>query len=572
MTVSDAPTTELGYPGGIAPVAGGAAGGLGLGFYIEGLEANLDLRFPASAVVYDRMRKEDGQVGSVARAITYPILNAGRRLVGARDEVRAFVERELGLDVADEDEGRQRRRRNGIVFTDHLREALLSLWFGFMPFEQVYEVGPAAPGLEDPQREEELGTKLYAHLRKLAARMPRTLTEVRVSRDGGLAGVVQLPPPGAIGRDYINGILIPVDRLVTYVNEREGADWTGNSLLRSAYKHWLIKDALIRLGAQVVERNGMGIPFVSYTDAKDRTKALALAKALRAGAEAGGALPPGMSVSIVGVNGNTADGLPWVKYHDEGIGRSLLAMFLNLGHDNGARALGATFVDYFLLALNSVLRNLEETITEHVIRDLVELNYGPDEAYPVLKFDDLTAEATPTAEALKALADAGLITPDRDTENDVRRRYRLPAKPAPAGEAAVEDAANNPVASVGIPALIDAGVITPDEGRQMLKLPGSAPGPAVPGGVPDPAVVPDDGVAEVIEERSRVTIVIQAANLAANRVAIRARLGLSVISTGDYRIDPEGLETELTTGDPLVDQLTALTDRVAALRLGHPRA
>ena len=31
-------------------------------------------------------------------------------------------------------------------------------------------------------------------------------------------------------------------------------------------------------------------------------------------------------------------------------------------------------------------------------------------------------------------------------------------------------------------------------------------------------------------------------------------------------IDPEGLETELTTGDPLVDQLTALTDRVAALR------
>ena len=547
MTVSDAPVNELGTPGGIAPVL---SAGLGTGFYVEGLEHNPELRFPLSALVYDRMRKEDGEVASVARAITYPILNAGRRLVGGRDEVRRFVERELGLDLTEDDEGRRRRRREGIVFRDHLREALLALWFGFMPFEQVYEVGPAAPGLEDP----EAPGRLYAHLRKLAPRMPRTLAEIRVGRDGGLAGIVQLPAPtaGLTGTPHRDGTFIPVDRLVMYVNEREGADWTGNSLLRAAYKHWLIKDALIRVGAQIVERNGMGIPFVSYSDEKDRGKALALAKAIRSGAEAGGALAPGMSVTIAGVSGSTADELPRVKYHDESIGRSLLAMFLNLGHDNGARALGATFVDYFLLAVNAVLRNVEEVVTEHVIRDLVELNYGPDEAYPVLKFDDLTAEATPTAEALKALADAGLITPDRDTEADLRRRYRLPAKPAaPSGEEAVEDAAASPVAEVGIPALIEAGIITPDEGRRMLRLPGNAPG--IPG-APPPA--PTDG--DVIE-----LPVAMAADLTGNRDAIR-----TLITTGDYLLDPEGLTTELT-GDPLVDQLTALADKVAALRAGH---
>lgn len=555
MTVADAPVNELGHPGGLAPVFAPGMAGLGSAFYVEGLEANADLRFPASAYVYDRMRKEDGQVGSVARAITYPILNAGRRLVGGSEEVRRFVERELGLDVAGDENGRRRRRREGIVLTDHLREALLCLWFGFMPFEQLYEVGPAAPGLEDPAQP----GRLYAHLRKLAPRMPRTLTEVRVSRDGGLAGVVQLPPPGAVGRAATDGVVIPVDRLVMYVNEREGADWTGNSLLRAAYKHWLIKDALIRLGAQIVERNGMGIPFVSYTEPSDRGRALALAKALRAGAEAGGALPPGMSVSIVGVSGSTADELPRVKYHDEAIGRSLLAMFLNLGHDNGARALGATFVDYFLLALNSILRNLEETITEHIIRDLVELNYGPDEAYPVLKFDDLTAEATPTAEALKALADAGLITPDRETEQDVRRRYRLPAKAEPVGDDAVEDAAASPIAEVGVPALIDAGVISADEARRMLRIPGTAPGI-------DTGVPPDDGVAQVIELPAAM-----AANLTAYREPIRAILRTR-ITTGDYLLDPEGLTAELVTGDPLVDHLSALTDRVAALRLGHGSA
>lgn len=444
MTVADAPRTEVGYPGGVAPVMG-----LGAGFYIEGLDTNVDLRFPASTVVYDRMRGEDGQVASVARAITYPILNAKRRLAGddVRPEVMAFVENELGLNL---EPGRARRRRQGIVLRDHIREALLSLWFGFMPFEQVYDVGPAAPGLEDP----EAPGRLYAHLRKLAPRMPRTLSEVRVSRDGGLAGIVQAPAYGVTADP--RGVFIPTDRLVVYVNEREGADWTGRSLLRAAYKHWLIKDALIRLGAQIVERNGMGIPIVEYDQPADKAKAVALAKALRAGAEAGGAMPKGLRVTIVGVSGSTADELPRVKYHDEAIGRSLLAMFLNLGHDNGARALGATFVDYFLLAVNSIIGNLDETITEHVIRDLVELNYGVDEPYPTLVTDDLTAEATPTAEGLKALADAGLITYDRELEQDVRRRYRLPVKPEPKGEAAVEDAAGSPVANVGIPALIDA--------------------------------------------------------------------------------------------------------------------
>lgn len=539
MTVSDAPTTALGYAGGVAPVMGGLGG---TGFYFEGLDTNTDLRFPASAIVYDRMRNEDGQVASVARAITYPILNAKRRLVGdgVRPEVLAFVESELGLNL---EAGQARRRRQGIVLREHVREALLCLWFGFMPFEQLYDVDVASPGLEDPADP----GRLYAHLRKLAPRMPRTIEEVRVARDGGLEGIVQAPAPGVT--TGTRGVAIPVDRLVYYVNEREGADWTGRSLLRAAYKHWLIKDALIRLGAQIVERNGMGIPFVTYDKPEQRAQALTIAKALRAGAESGAALPLGMSVSIVGVAGSTADELPRIKYHDESIGRSLLAMFLNLGHDNGARALGATFVDYFLLAVNSIIGNLDETITEHVIRDLVELNYGPDEPYPTLVTDDLTAEATPTAESLKALADAGLITYDRDLEADVRRRYRLPAMPPPTGDTAVEDAAASPIASVGVPALIEAGVIDADEGRQMLKLPGRAPGPAAT--PPDPDVVPDDGVAEVIELPAAM-----AANLSAYRGAIRHELGLD----------------QAVTGDPLVDQLTSLVDRVTALRAGHPTA
>jgi hypothetical protein len=418
MTVADAPRAELGTPGGIMPAF--TSTGQPGAYVIDGLDSNIDLRFPSSATVYDRMRREDGQVISVLRAITHPITATRWSLVGddVRPEVLAFVQSELGLTAGDK--GRARRRREGIVWRDHLREVLLMLPFGFMPFEPLYTVGPASPGLEDPTQP----GKLYAHLAKLAPRSPRTIREVRVGRDGGLAGLVQEPMLGDVNP---HGVFIPVDRLLMYVNEKEGADWTGTSVLRGAYKHWLIKDSLIRLGAQVVERNGMGIPIVSYKNPSDHARALQLASAVRAGAEAGGAMGDGMKLDIVGVAGSTADGLPWVKYHDEAIGRSLLAMFLNLGHDNGARALGATFVDYFLLFIEGIIANIEETATEHIVRDLVEHNFGSNEPYPQLVADKLSSESTPTAESLKALADSGLITPDAPLEADLRRRYALPA-------------------------------------------------------------------------------------------------------------------------------------------------
>ncbi|MEG1971494.1 MAG: hypothetical protein RR101_15390, partial [Burkholderiaceae bacterium] len=188
------PTSEVGHPGNIAPTYG--TRGLEGDYYVEGSDDNPEWRFPASAAIVDRMRKEDGQVGSVLRALFMPILNAEVTLAGVRPvdpaavpegadtanmvrpEVARFVANELGLDLDENGGARRRRRREGIVFADHLREALLALPFGFMPFEVTYNVGPAAPGLEDPERDAALGTDLYAHLRRLSARLPSTLADV----------------------------------------------------------------------------------------------------------------------------------------------------------------------------------------------------------------------------------------------------------------------------------------------------------------------------------------------------------------------------------------------------------
>jgi hypothetical protein len=409
MAVDDAPITELGNPG-IA-----STGGPWGGPYLSLLEEAPELQWPLNTLVYDRMRRTDSQVASVLRAISLPIRRAGVRLEGddVDPAVIRWLELELGLEAP---EGRRRRRREGIAWDTFLRHALLALPLGFMPFEQVYAIG-------DPPAERGPLPDQVAHLRKLAPRMPRTITDLKLARDGGLEAIVQ----ATWQANKWTEVTIPVDRLVVVTHEQEGADWGGSSILRTAYKNWLIKDALLRLGPVAVERNGMGLPVVTYPLGGDKSLALELARAARAGEDAGVALPEGYLLELKGVTGAVRDELPLLKYHDEAIGRNALAMFLDLGHDAGARALGETFVDYFLLGLNAVTDSIAEVVTEHVIRDLVELNLGPDAPYPELVFDEIEPNTPATAEGIKALVDAGVITPDAELEAFARRRIGAPA-------------------------------------------------------------------------------------------------------------------------------------------------
>ena len=397
-----------------------------------------DLQFPYNTVIYDRMRRSDAQIAALLQSIRLPILGAKPILQteDVRPVVADFVTSQLGLD----DRGRARRRRSGIVWSEHVHHTLLMLVYGFMPFETVYEAGPPPADLAGQGL-----PPVMHHLRKLAPRMPRTLRRVVVARDGGLKGIVQQPLPDTNlvdNRTLIDGIYIPVEQLVMYVNDREGADWYGQSILRAPYKHWMIKDHLLRLGAQIVERNGMGVPVVTYTGG-NKAEAQAFAESFRAGASAGGSVPEGTTVALVGVTGSTKDELPLVKYHDEAIARSALAMFLQLGTtDSGSRALGETQVDAFLRSLMAVLNNIAETTTEHVIRDLVERNFGPDEPYPVLTFDDLTTEMAPTIDGLVALAGAGLlgdVASDTELKESLRGRMGLPDLPAQPVEEPVDE-------------------------------------------------------------------------------------------------------------------------------------
>jgi hypothetical protein len=166
------------------------------------------------------------------------------------------------------------------------------LTFGHAFFEQVYRFDESANRFR---------------LRKLAPRMPGTISEIQVARDGGLEYIRQHSSgqSGFSARTNLYGLQspqIPVDRLVAYVNDQEGGNWLGRSYLRSLYKHWLRKDRLLRVDAINAERNGAGVPlaYAPPNATKDQMKELsALARSYRAGESTGGALPNGSELRII---------------------------------------------------------------------------------------------------------------------------------------------------------------------------------------------------------------------------------------------------------------------------------
>jgi hypothetical protein len=400
-TPATAPQKEIGY-----------AQAVNYNWWLYEEENTPELVWPQSVTVYDQMRRTDAQVASVLRAVNLPVRRTQWRIdpAGARARVVKFVADDLGLPIVGKgDRKPPPRSKDKFSWQDHLRLALLELVFGHMFFEQVYTVNDA-------------GTE--AHLRKLAPRMPKTIERIDVAPDGGLISIKQwwtrldtTPQP------------IPVDRLVAYVHDREGGNWLGQSILRPAYKNWLIKDRLLRVQAQTIERNGMGIPLYKGQEeasAEDLSKGLAMATSWRSGEAAGSAVPFGADLVLRGVEGRLPDANPAIRYHDEQVARAVLAHFLNLGTQTGSWALGATFADFFVFSLQTLAQQIADVTTQHVIEDIVDVNFGPEEPAPRLVFDEIGSQQAATAQALKLLVDAGVIHPDQVLEESSREQYGLP--------------------------------------------------------------------------------------------------------------------------------------------------
>lgn len=390
-------------------------------FYTYGreLENIPELQWPQCLSVYDRMRN-DSQISAVLSAIALPIEATTWRLDpnGASDEVTEFIAQQLDLPIiGKEGEHKKKRRRRRFSWAEHLRHALLMVPFGAMFFEQVVETTPEG---------------LWG-IRKIAPRMPDTLQAINVARDGGLISIDQKPPGdiGVIRASDATKTTIPIDRLVAYSYRREGGNWAGRSILRPAYPHWALKQPLLKIEALAVERNGVGVP--DYENPPGATpeqieKGRKMAESYRAGSSAGMSRPSGSKFQLLGTTGQIMSARPVIEYHDSQIARVALAHFLNLDGKGGSYALATTHQDLYTIAENSLGTEIAGTANHHIVEDLVDWNWGPDEPAPRIVFDDLRSDSLSIANSLRTLADAGLIRPDRSIEEWLRRDLGAPAK------------------------------------------------------------------------------------------------------------------------------------------------
>lgn len=361
-----------------------------------------ELRWPLSVGVFNRMRRADSQVKSVLRAVRAPIVRTQWTLDGTHcdPDVTRFVAANLGLPVKDADPDEnyatQLRGRDRFSWSEHLRLALLMLPFGHSYFEQVYRFD--ADGM--------------LRIRKLGVRLPHTISKINVAADGGLVSIEQRGITSTAGT-----VTLPVSRLVAYVLDREGGNWLGESLLRSAYKNWLLKDRALRTWSSTIDRQGMGLPI--YTAAPNEASLEAgqkIATQARSGSNAGAALPNGANLALLGVQGTLPDIEKFVAYNDQQIARSALGHFLNLGGQTGGQVgsynLGSVLADTFNLAVGEVADLIAETASAHIIEDLVDINFGADVPAPVLTFADIgvrRSELDDAREAAGLTSDAELV-------------------------------------------------------------------------------------------------------------------------------------------------------------------
>lgn len=386
--------------------------------FIDEYEYVPDLRWPNSVFTYDQMRT-DSQLAGLVTAVIYGISNL--RFVidpnGARDEIVKGVSEDLNLPIMGEESHKKRRMKKRFSHKKHLVQALKAMIYGHMYFEQSGEI---VDGLW--------------RLRKLAVRIPQSLSSIKVAQDGGLVSITQNIQKSGPQQTpaYWGGPEIPVDRLVAYIFDQEGANWVGRSIMRDTYKNWLIKDRLLRVDAINHEKAG-GIPIGTAGPEATPGEIGALSEMMqemRVGETAGGALPPGAGVTVLKTAGSDVQGS--IRMHDEAMARRFLLMLANLaqgGQHVGSYALAEQFNDMFILGQKAICDWYVDVTNEHVIEDWVDWNYADEDIVPVLSYegeDDVLG-----IDQLATLVEKEIVIVDEELEDQIRHKYKLPKRTVP---------------------------------------------------------------------------------------------------------------------------------------------
>lgn len=367
-----------------------------------------DLQGRLAVEAYDVMRKSDPVVGAILKVVKDPIISANWDIEPASDDPR---------DIAIAKHTKYEFFDRKLDYYDIMREGFSFLEFGHFVAEKIYDTSATYQG------------KPYIGFSEIASRKQRTI--LKWEMDNGQQGITQLTPYGGM-------VDIPRSKMLYVVNNQEGENYYGVSMLRTCYKPWKIKDGLEIMQAVALENMGMGIPYIKKLTANGQTvdetelaNAREKIRQQRANEEGYWEFPDTIEVGFIDMKGHTTkDIAPELKRLDEQITLSALAQFLLLGQTGGggSRAVSQDHSRLFVKALVAVARTWQMAFQRDVINDFVDLNYSNlPNGYPKLVFSTISDEDVPeTSTAVATLLQAGGLTPGLELENRLRRMLNLP--------------------------------------------------------------------------------------------------------------------------------------------------
>lgn len=401
--------------------------------------------------IYDRMRRSDDVIGQTLEQIELPIRRAEYRMEPASDSARDIEIAEFIGEALFQDLGTRERPQ---TWEDVVRHALLMLPFGFSLLEKVWKLR---------------GGKWTVPF--FGERLPSSVGRWEI-KDRGLIGPIQTDSDG-------NEILLPIEKMLLFNRSREGDNYEGISILRRSYKAFTIKEDAEKINAISLDRFGAGVPVMKVpggvkAGSTEWGEVEDLLESFYVNEQAYIIEPEGFDFRIEGVggggNGKGVDPLPTIKHYNEAIAKTMLQMFMNLGtSQSGSRALGGDFIKFFHQAEQAQADYIVSVFNRFLVPEWVSYNWSGVLEMPrmqVSRIEDLSLEA------LAMLGTAGLITPDQEVENAIRRQQHLPETKAdePADETVEREPAPSTEDEEEEPPAVEPGDVEQAVAAHLLDL------------------------------------------------------------------------------------------------------
>lgn len=366
------------------------------------------LRGTDAADVWDKMRRSDPQIKMITNAIKNPIKSATWEVLPGGDSDEAEKQAELIKQILFHD--------MDVPWSRFLGEALTLVEFGYSLFEEIHKTV-----LNHPQ----FGS--YIGLKALAYRSQRTIERFNVNRDTGTLLTVSQYAYG----DLQKLVDIPAQFLVHFALDQEGANYEGISALRACYGSYIRKNMYMKLNAIGIEKFAVPTPVLEVPDQQQNATQFANAKAALEAYTSHQSnyitYPVGWKLELKSNVYDPEKVEKSIDAEDKRMVKSLLAGFLELGlSGHGTQALSSDLSDFFLFGLQHIADIVCDGLNRKTIKNLVDLNYGPQPVYPMLKCSGISDKAgKELAETLKYLSDGKYITPDDPLEVHLRKRLGL---------------------------------------------------------------------------------------------------------------------------------------------------